>query len=212
MASIFSWEWLTTAAPNAQEAVVTDEEAHESDAIDTVTFAADELGGVAFEDVNYDAIGLIPEIDPDALPDVADLDIAELVAPVADGFPLVDVTAATDSVQDAAEADDAENVLAIESTAAPAAPSTPPPAIPETTSAVELEPQAVEEVDEDVCKFMFMDDKEVPCCSAKNGKALWSKSDCDCCDEFIAKYPHRKMSVKVDAEPEELGMYQSAFK
>lgn len=205
-------DWLTTAAPTAQEAVVADEEAHEADAIDTVTFAADELGGVAFEDVNYDAIGLIPEVDPDALPDVVDLDIAELVAPVIDELPLTGTTAATDSVQDAHEADDAEKVLAIESTAAPDAPSTTALVIPVATSAVELEPQAVEEVDEDVCKFWSMGDKEVPCCSAKNGKALWTNSECAYCDEFIARTPHQKKSAKADTESEEFGIYQSAFK
>ena len=211
MGTWITLQWITSAAATAQGTVVADTEPSETDVSDMVTFEADELGSLAFEDVNYDAIGLIPKIDPADLPEGVDLDIAELVAPVADGFPLVDVTAATDSVQDAAEADDAENVLAIESTAAPAAPSTPPPAIPETTSAVELEPQAVEEVDEDVCKFWSMGDKEVPCCSAKNGKALWTNSECVYCDKFIAKNPRRGKSVKTDAESEEFGMYQSAF-
>lgn len=205
-------EWLTTAAPSAQETGVAGEEPSETDVSDMVTFEADELGGVAFEDVNYDATGLIPEIDPADLPDVVDLDIAERVAPVIDELPLTDTTAATDSVQDAPEADDAENVLGTESTDAPATSITTTPVIPVATSTVELELQEVEEVEDDACKFWSMGDKEVPCCSAKNGKALWSKSECDCCDEFIAKYPHRKMSVKVDAESEEFGMYQSAFK
>ena len=205
-------EWLTTAAPNAQEAVVADEEAHESDAIDTVTFATDELVGVAFEDVNYDAIGLPPEIDPADLPDVVDLDIAELVAPVIDELPLTGTTAATDSVQDAPETDDAENVLATESTDAPATSITTAPVIPVATSTVELELQEVEKVDDDVCKYWFMSDKGLACCSVKRGKSLWSKSECDCCDEFIAKKPHRENSVKTDTVSEEFGMYQSAFK
>lgn len=205
-------EWLTTAAPTAQEAAVADTEPSESDVSDTVTFAADELGGVAFEDVNYDAIGLIPEIDPADLPDVVDLDIAELVVPVIDELPLTGTTASTDSVQDAPETDDAENVLGTESTDAPATSITTAPVIPVATSTVELELQEIEEVEDDACKFWSMGDKEVPCCSAKNGKALWSQSECDRCDEFIAKNPLRKQSTKTDTESEEYGMYQSAFK
>ena len=212
MGTWITLEWLTTAAPTAQEAVVADTEPSESDVSDTVTFAADELGGEAFEDVDLEAIGFIPEMDPADLPEVVDLDVSELVAPVVDELPLADATADTDSVQEAPDAKAAENVTAIESTVAPAAPITTTPVIPEASSTEELELQAVEEVDEDVCKFWFMGDNEVPCCSAKNSKSLWTSSECVSCDDFVPKYPRRKNIAKQDDKPEEFGMYQSAFK
>jgi hypothetical protein len=204
-------QWLSTAVPTAQGAVVAGAEPTETDAIDAVTFEADELGGVAFEDVDLEAIGFIPEMDPADLPEVVDLDVSELVAPVVDELPL-DTTAAPNSVQEAPDAKAAEHVPSIESTVAPAAPITTTKIIPEASSTEELELQAVEEVDEDVCKFWFMGDKEVPCCSAKNGKSLWTNSECVSCDDFVPRYPRRNSIQKQDDKPEEFGMYQSAFK
>jgi len=204
-------QWLTTAASTAQGAIVAGAEPTETDAIDVVTIAADELGGVAFEDVDLEAIGLIPEMDPDALPEAPDLGVSELVAPVVDEVPL-DATADINSVQEAPDAKAAEHVPSIESTVAPAAPSTTAPVIPEASSTEELELQAAEKVDEDVCKFWFMGDNEVPCCSAKNSKSLWSNSECASCDDLVPRYPRRKRIAKQDDKPEEFGMYQSAFK
>jgi hypothetical protein len=208
--TMITLQWLTT-APTVQEAGVAGVEPHETDAIDAVTFEADELGGVAFENVDLEAIGFIPEMDPADLPEVPDLGVSELVAPVVDELPL-DTTAATNSVQEAPDAKAAENVTDIETTAAPAAPITTSPVIPEASLTEELELQAVEEVDEDVCKFWFMGDKEVPCCSAKDSKSLWTSSECVSCDNFVPRNPRRKSIAKQDDKPEELGMYQSAFK
>ena len=204
-------QWITAAA-TAQGTGVTGAKPSETEVTDVVTFDVNELGGVAFEDVDFDAIGLIPEIDPADLPEGVGLDIAELTAPVIDELPLVDTTAATNSSQEAPKTKYAENVPAIDSNVPPATPNATAPVIPEATSTAELELQEIDEVDDDACKFMFVGDKEVPCCSAKNGKPLWTESECATCDDYVQKNTPSKRDVKFDDQSEELGMYQSAFK
>jgi|GEM_PF-2704568 len=192
--------WLTpTDAAESQSAVVPDAQCE----TDQPTFEPEELGGVTFEDMDYDAMGPTPEINSADLPEGLDPDGPELAGRVLDQPPL-NVMSNVDTTMEATRIGDVPgDVPSTETTTAPATNDANMSGAPKAAP--------TEELGDEVCKHLFHDPDNNPCCKIKGDNALWGRTECDICEKFELINSISEKLAKPNKTFEDQGLYKSAF-